>query len=811
MFRFVSFSLLVAMVVSSTTAGELNLSARQVTLAGHFESYQLVVSDGTGPSATDLTRVVSYRSSDPAVAAVSATGRIHAVRNGRTNIVVTGPGTDAQVEVVVSGMDSAPAPGFLRDVMPILSRAGCNMGPCHASQYGKGGFKLSVFGYDPAADHAAMVRDRQQRRINPLNAEDSLLLLKPTLQVPHGGSRRIRTGSPEYAVLRAWIAAGAPGPDSSEPAVTSIEVAPPHRTGHPDDVQQLRVEARYSDGTQRDVTAWAQFDSMDDGVVEVDRDGWARIVGRGQAQVMVRFQGHAQIATFVSPYADSVQLTGWKDRNFVDELARARFVELGIEPSPLCDDATFLRRACLDAIGTHPSVEETTAFLSSTDPQKRERLVDRLLGLTGDPALDTYNDAYAAWWTLKWSDLIRNDSKEIGEQGMWALHNWIRESFRTNKPWDQFVRELVTARGSIYQNGPANFFRINRTSSDLAEATSQLFLGVRLQCARCHHHPFEKYSQEDYYGFAACFARVGTKNSQEFGLFGRESVVVVGSTGDVRHNGRVLAPTPPGGEPLEHPIDRRIPLADWLTSPQNDLFAKAVVNRYVSYLLGRGLVEPVDDLRATNPPSNDRLMDALAAKFVEDGFDLKQLLRTIMTSRLYQLDSQPLPQNQSDRRFFSYYKVKRLSAEALLDAVDRATGVPTKFRSLPSGTRAIELPDAEYPNYFLTTFAKPRRASVCECERSPDENLAQALHTLNGDTLMTRISDKNGRLAGLLAAKTDRTEIIRQLYLATLCRPPTDEETVVWGEFLDAAKTPREGYEDLFWTLLNSKQFLFVR
>ena len=337
--------------------------------------------------------------------------------------------------------------------------------------------------------------------------------------------------------------------------------------------------------------------------------------------------------------------------------------------------------------------------MQSAEPDKRDKLIDRLLGLTGDPAQDIYNDRYAAYWTLKWSDLIRNNSNDLGEQGMWSLHNWVREAFRVNKPFDRFVRDLVTAKGSVYMAGPANFFRINRAATDLTEATSQLFLGIRLECAKCHHHPFEKYSQDDYYRFAAFFLRVGLKTSEEFGLFGGEQVVLVQASGEVSNprTGKRMEPTPLEGQAVDHPLDRRIPLAEWLTSPQNEYFAKSVVNRYLGQLLGRGLVEPIDDLRSTNPPTNPELMNALAKSFVDSGFDLKRLVRTIVTSRLYQLSSQPTPANAADDRFYSHFTVKRLAAEPLLDAVDRATGVPTRFKNLPPGTLAIELPDAEYP------------------------------------------------------------------------------------------------------------------
>lgn len=789
-----------------------------VRLDGNFSRVQLVVteSDASGQTTErsgDLTSNAQFASSNAAVVTVDSTGRLLAVGNGEAAITVTVGATSRQVPVTVSGVVPEPSIGYREHISPILSKAGCNMGACHASQHGKGGFKLSVFGFEPDADREQIVRDRQQRRVNFLSPESSLVLQKPTMQVPHGGGSRLEAGSTDYKVLVAWLRNGAPGPSKDAPKVTRLAVTPSRRVGSVGMKQQLRVVATYSDGLVRDVTAWTKFDSMDEGRLSVSGNGLVTTLDKGQAPIMVRFEGQADLCEFVIPYAESIQLAGWTNNTFIDELAAAKFRELGIEPSPLCDDATFVRRAFLDAIGTLPTPEETLAFVESTDPRKREKLVDRLLGLTGDPALDVYNDHYAAFWTLKWSDLIRNNSKSVGEQGMWALHNWIREAFRINKPFNEFVQELVTAKGSIYMNGPANYFRINANATDLTESTAQLFMGLRLECAKCHHHPFENYSQADYYGFAAFFSRVGTKRSQEFGLFGREQVVLVKPSGEIRHprTGKTMQPTPLGGEPIDHPLDRRLPLAAWLTSPENELFAKSVVNRYMGFLLGRGLVEPIDDLRSTNPPTNVALMEALAQDFVDSGYDLKHLIRTIMVSRLYQLDSQPTPANASDDRFYSHFKVRRLTAEPLLDAVDRVTGVQTKFRNLPMGTRAIELPDAEYPNYFLNTFAKPRRASVCECERSKDANLAQALHTLNGDILASKIADKNGRVAKLLAAKKTHEDIVTELYLVTLCRRPTAEEIAAARTFLDEIGNAKECYEDLLWALVNSKQFLFNR
>lgn len=793
------------------------VSPPAVLLRGNFAQAQLIVTerDGSGrvhAASPDLTHAVSYVSSQPAVVTVSPGGKLVAMANGHASIVIQHASATMEIPVTVSNVVSQPAIDYSQQVIPILSKAGCSMGACHAAQHGQGGFKLSVFGFDPSADWNMIARDRDQRRINPLDPGKSLFLEKPTMTIAHGGGQRLERGSVDYQMLAAWIAAGTPGPVKDAATVTGMTVTPWGRTGRVGLDQQLRVEAVYSDNTSRDVTSWAKFDSLDDSVLQVTKEGRVRVVGQGQTAVLVRYEGQAEVVQFIIPHAESIALAGWQSHNYVDELAVAKFRELGIEPAALCDDATFLRRAMFDAIGTLPTPAETQAFLQSTDEHKREKLVDRLLGLTGDPQQDIYNDAYAAYWALRWSDLIRNDSRKVGDQGMWAMHNWIRESFRVNKPFDKFVTELITAKGSIFSNGPANFFRINGNNTDLTEATAQTFLGIRMECAKCHHHPFEKYGQEDYYQLAAFFSRVTSKSSQEFGLFGGETVIMVRDTGEVSHprTGKILKPTVLDGQEMENELDRRIPLAEWLTSPENRLFARSVVNRYVRFLLGQGLVEPVDDMRATNPASNPALLDALARDFASSGYNLKHLTRAIMVSRLYQLDSQPTGAADSQGRFYSFYQVKRLAAEPLLDAIDRATGTQTKFTKLPLGTRAIELPDAQYGDYFLNVFAKPLRASLCECERSPDENLAQALHTLNGEVLASKIAAGDGRIAKLLETKVPHETIVEEIYLATLNRPPSEAELAASQTFLAESPSPKECYEDLLWALLNSKHFLFV-
>jgi hypothetical protein len=806
---------LVAALVAQASAVEFEVLPAQVTLDNSFAQVQLLVSSGAGTAteqSADLTHAATLVSSDTNIVRVLPNNRLAAVANGTAQVTVTVEGVSKTVPVTVTGVESQPNVDFVEQVLPVLSKAGCNAGACHASQHGKGGFTLSVMGYDPKADHSAIVRERMQRRVNLLSPEDSLLLKKPVLAAPHGGGKRLEKGSPEYAVFAAWIAAGCPAPKADAATVKKLTVTPGRRVAEIGATQQLRVEATYSNGRIADVTHWSRFDSLDEAVVAVTPQGQLTITGKGQAAVMVRFEGQAEISLVSVPYGTTADLAAWTNNNFIDEIAAAKFTELGITPSGLCDDATFVRRAYLDAIGTLPTPEETKTFLEASEPDKRAKLVNRLLGLTGDPALDTFNDKYAAYWTIKWSDLLKNRSDTVGDQGMWALHNWLRESFRVNKPFDQFVTELVTAKGPVFSNGPAAYFRIANNPLDMAEMTSQLFLGVRLGCAKCHHHPFEKYSQADYYSFAAFFPRVGNKVSQEGGLFANEIVVTVRMNGEVGHpkTGQIMKPTPLEGEPVDDPVDRRLPLAKWLTSKENDYFARNLVNRYVRYLLGRGLVEPIDDLRATNPPTNPALMQALVNDFRTSGFNIKHLMRSIMTSRLYQLDSQPNATNAADVRFYSHFLVKRLSAEPLLDSIDMACGTQTKFPNLPLGTRAIELPDAEYQNYFLQTFGKPKRVSVCECERNPDENLAQALHVLNGDIVQGKIVDANGRIAKLLKEQKPHEEIVTELYLATLSRKPSQAELDATKQFLADSPTPAECYQDLLWALFNTKQFLFV-
>ena len=697
---------------------------------------------------------------------------------------------------------------FFRKVMPVLTKAGCNQGACHGAQHGRGGFKLSLLGFDPAFDHSQIVQSAEGRRVVVSDPERSILLQKPSLTMEHGGGERFKVNSREYQILKRWLEDGAPEPAASDVHVTGLTVWPARRLVVAGEQQQLFATATWSDGRAEDVTATAQFDTLNDGVATITPAGLVTAKAAGETHIMVRFAGQATVARVTQPYARVAQ-TPVADapaspiRNFIDEKLIAKCRDLGLTPSPGCDDAELFRRVHLDAIGTLPTPAAVTGFLADKDPKKREKAIDAVLD----------RPEFVDFWAYKWGDLLRINRTDLEEKGMWSFHNWVRAALRDRKPVDEFVRDIILAEGSTFTEGPANFYRIGRAPDEWAETVAQVFLGVRMQCAKCHHHPFEKWSQDDYYGMAAFFARLGTKNSQEFGLFGRESVVYLKATGEVAHPRKrgVVKPHTLDGPECDDPLDRRVKLAEWLTSKENPMFAKNIVNRFWGYLMGRGLVEPMDDMRATNPASNPELLDALAADFAGAKFDLKHLLRTIMRSQGYQLSPKVTDGNRADTSNvnFTRYTVKRLTAEQMADAIDFATGTREKYAGLPLGVRAIQLPDPQVRSYLMDVFGRPARQIVCECERTTKPSIAQALHTLNGDFLNKKIADPTGRVAFLLKAKKPLNEIAEELYLVTLSRPPREEELAKVKDYASAAPTPTEAAQDLLWVLLNSREFLF--
>lgn len=718
-------------------------------------------------------------------------------------------------QMVAAPVASGNAPvNFTNDVIPILTRFGCNQGACHGAQYGKGGFKLSLAGFDPGLDHDSIVKQARGRRVTIVDPARSLLLTKPLMKVPHGGGRRLDANSPEYQTLLRWLRQGAPGPNSKDPQVVRLEVTPPEQVLSQGQAPvQIRVRAFYDDRSVRDVTRLARISSLNDAVVSCTPEGVVRPVGRGQTAIMVRFSGLAAVATMIVPFRKAPAPSAEASRQAVksiDTFVERKQHQLGLTPSPLCDDLTFIRRVFFDLIGTPPKPEEIRAFLADKSSDRRARLIDSLLE----------RPEYADFWALKWGDLLRSNRMALGLKGMWSYTNWIRAQFRRNRPIHEMVYELLTAQGSTFTNGPSNYFRVARSPQDLAETTSQVFLGVRIQCARCHQHPFERWSQKDYYQFAAFFARVGLKDSQEFGLFGGEQVVRVRDDGEVHHpkSGERMRPAPLGVQLASHSAqtpdpdavgDRRQLLAEWITGKSNRLFARNIANRYWGYLFGRGIVNPIDDMRVTNPPTHPELLDFLADELVRSNYNLKHLLRLIANSKAYQRSSDILPGNHLAEPFYTHYPLKRLPAETLLDAIDFACGTQEKFPELPPGTRAIQLPDPGIGSEFLDTFGRPMRLTSCECERSPEPNLSQTLRLLNGDLVNRKVSQHDGRVARLIASGRSDRAILEELYMVTLGRPPRPRERAKVLGVLMLAPDRKAVFEDVLLTLLNSKEFLF--
>lgn len=717
--------------------------------------------------------------------------------------------------------DDAVVPGvsFNNDVMAVLSKAGCNLGVCHGNQNGKGGFKLSLRGQDPAADWLALSRDQFARRSDRLAPERSLLLLKPTVQVAHQGGRRFTVGSTEYEVLRRWIAAGMPADPPDTLRLERLEVAPNEKViVEPDDSVSLRVIAEFTDGSRRDVSHLAVYEAAMP-TVEISHEGLVRRLTSGETTVLVRYlhlQTPVRLA-FVPARPDFV----WSEppeANYIDRHVFAKLRSLRMNPSPLASDAVFLRRAYLDAVGILPTVDEARGFLADSRPDKRARLIDQLL----------QRPEFADWWALKWSDLLRNEEKVLDGKGVANFHHWIRQSIAEGKPLDRFARELIAARGSTYTNPAANFYRANRDPVTRAEAAAQLFLGVRLQCAKCHNHPFDRWTQQDYYRWASFFARVQYKilenNRRDINdghEFDGEQVVWMAPSGEVR-DPRTDEPMEPCylGAPtpdFEADEDRLVELADWLTSPDNPFFARAQANRIWYHLLGRGLVEPIDDFRATNPAVMPELLDELTRDFVAHGFDLRHLVRTIMNSRTYQLSAATNETNGADESNFSHALLRRLSAEQLFDAMSQATGVAPHFSGFPEGMRASQLPGVpamrrrrrvSRDDQFLVLFGKPPRLLTCECERSTEPTLGQTFQLVSGPTINDLLSKPDNRIGRLLAESKPDEAIVDDLYLSSLSRFPTADERQGMVAYVASATDRRAALEDVQWGLLNAKEFL---
>ena len=704
-------------------------------------------------------------------------------------------------------MPAAEPVSFAREVVPVLTKAGCNAGACHGNPTGKNGFRLSLRGYDPALDFQTLTREMGGRRIDRLNPDHSLILEKATARAAHEGGRRLDPDGGLYRLVRDWLAQGAPDDRERSPRPTSLRVAPAQSlVDAPSMSQALSVVATFPDGAKRDVTHLTRFSANDELAARVGPDGTVTRLKAGEVVVIAEYMGlmTPAVILFRDPKPD-FRWPELPEQNFIDTQVFAKLRLLQIEPSPLCTDAEFVRRAYLDAAGRLPTPTEVRSFLADRGELKRARLIDTLLELP----------EFADWWALKWSDRLGVNQRFVGKNGAIKYHQWVRGAMAANMPEDEFVRTILTAGGPNYSNPPAGFFRRLRNPESRAEEISQLFMGVRIGCAKCHNHPGENWTQDDYYATAAFFAGVQYRDGPFFvGIYDKEETVLTKRDADVTQprSGATIKPRFPGGQsPQTVSTDRRGAFARWLTAPENPYFARAAVNRIWFHLLGRGIVEPVDDFRGTNPPSIPALLDALASDFVEHRFDRKHLIRTIMNSRVYQSSGKTNDTNADDERYFSHYLARRIGAEALLDAVCDVTGMPEKFKGFPTGLRAVQLPDGEFPYAFLRVFGRPPRASACECERDNETTLHVALMLQGGDFIQSKLNDPDGRIATLNASKLTDRELIEELFLLTLGRQPTREEMQrLLGYLTGPGKQSRRArIEDILHALINHPEFLF--
>lgn len=788
---------------------------------GTPEARQIVVVQwqAGGELAEEAREGVTLTSSDERVAKVEQ-GQVTPVDNGTATITARVGGQTATASVVVEGMERPFQWSFRNHVESVLSKQGCNGGACHGAWAGQKGFRLTLFGFDVDADYTYLTRQAVGRRIVPTDPGRSLILTKPTGLLPHKGGVRLETGSLEYRVLAEWIASGVPGPRQDDPQIARLEVLPGKSGQVVGAKQQLVVLAHFSDGHVEDATRWAKYTSVNSGVATVDERGLVSIVGAGEAAVKVWYLNQNVMAVLTVPSKqESVaeRIANAPRRNFLDDRSLSKLAALGVPPSPRCDEATFLRRAYLDTIGTLPTAEEARAYLADAGSDKRDRLIDQLLS----------RPEFVDYWAYKWADLLLVSGQRLRPMAAQAYYKWIHQSVAENKPWDRFVRDIVTATGSTFENGAANFYALHQDPEDMAETVAQAFLGLSINCAKCHNHPLEKWTNDQYFAFANLFSRVRGKGwGGDFRNGDGLRIVYSDTQGELLQPSRG-APQPPcplDGEvvPFEATGDRRIAVADWLTDDSNPYFARAIANRVWANFFGVGLVEPVDDMRLTNPASDEELLNAAAMFLVGQKYDLKELMRAILQSEMYQRASAALPENQSDERYYSRYYPRRLKAEVLLDAISQVTEVPTDFRAgspdsrkpgaaIPAIKRAIKLADSYVDSYFLETFGKPDRLITCECERSSEPSMTQVLHLYNGETVNKKLAAK-GSAAEKAEAEDDDGKVIEGLYLTALARQPTREEREKLLAELAAAPAAerRQTIEDLYWSVLTSREFLFT-
>ncbi len=803
-----------------TGAEEIRLLPSSIELSGPADSHRVLVEKFAGDRAMGAVDGHALKSDAPEIVRVDGT-TLYPVANGETTVRVESIDS-AVVRVRVVGMDQPVNWSFRNHVQPVLARLGCNSGACHGALAGKGGFRLSLRGYDPDRDYFTIVEQQQGRRIELQDPATSLLLTKPTMATPHKGGLRLQTDSVHYRVLSEWIAGGASPPSEDDARLQTLEILPEQVSLTADQQQPLLVRAHYSDGRIEDVTHLAKYTSSNEAVATVDEHGMVKVVGSGEGAVTAWFSSQIVIARVTVPFPQTIEASEFVSaprRNFVDDLVLNQLQRLNLKPSPRCSDDVFIRRAYLDTIGTLPTSTEVRAFVADQSADKRDRLIESLLA----------RPEFVDYWTYRWSDLLLLNGTELRPDAIAAYYSWIRGHIEKNTPWDQMVRELVTSRGSSFENGATNFFARHQAPEDMAENVSQAFLGLSIGCARCHNHPLEKWTNDQYYAFANLFSRVRAKGwgGDPRNGDGLRTLVTVSSGELVQpRTGKPQRPAPLDAEPIDFdaPGDRREYLAQWLTSADNQLFARSVTNRIWKNYFGVGLVEQVDDMRASNPASNEELLDAASRSLVEGKYDLKGLMRTILQSETYQRSSETRPENAGDQRYYSRYFPRRLLAEVLLDAVSQVTEVPTEFNRIvypgadikptdvyPKGTRAIQLKDSAVDSYFLQTFGRNQRRITCECERSDEPSMVQVLHLSNGKTLNEKLAVPENRIAKLMKDLTQEEALIEEIFLTCLSRPPAVKELAEIKAVLQEtpAEERRQAIEDLIWGIVSSREFLF--
>jgi hypothetical protein len=801
---------------NSAMADQLAILPPSVVLNGPEARQQLVIEKvRDGQFTGQITNELELISSDPSIVKIE-NGAAIPVKNGRATVRAKAGRQSAASQVTVQAMEKPFEWSFRNHVQPVLARNGCSAGACHGAAAGQNGLKLSLRGYDDDGDFLTLTRGAFGRRIVPSDPGRSLMLLKPTTAIPHKGGKRFETNSLDYRVLSEWIASGSPGPQDDDARIARIEVTPSHVVLNPAATQQLSVRAHFNDGHTEDVTRWAKYTSANETVSQIDENGQVKVVGFGEGAVTAWYLSRIDVATVTVPFTNKVSNRTFARaprRNFIDDLVLEKLRSLNLPPGPRCTDSEFIRRIFIDTTGVLPTAQETTQFLSNKSAGKRDELINSLLR----------RPEFVDYWSYKWSDLLLVSSKQLKTPAMWSYYNWIRNNVAANTPWDVFVRRLVTARGSTLENGAANFYVLHDDPRVMSETTSQAFLGMSVNCAKCHNHPMEKWTNKQYYQMANLFARVRAKSGPTEG----DVIIFVTDSGDLVQplTGRPQSPAPLDSKelPIESPEDRRGPLADWLVSRDNPYFGRAIVNRVWANFMTVGLVEAVDDMRVTNPASNEKLLSALAGYLADQKFDLKALMRLILQSETYQRASQPLPENAADTRFYSHHYPRRLMAEVMHDAISQIINVPTQFtvdrrnanaglgEKYPLGLRALQLPDTQTDSYFLKAFGRPDREKTCECERAAEPTVSQVLHLANGDTINKKLAGKSNRIARWLEEKATNEAILQELYLSALARYPTPLEKTkmleLLGETDDAQR--RVVLEDVNWAVLSSKEFLF--